>query len=90
MPQVHRENDLRVCDAKTIVTGQSTVRAGGELIAVLADKCNHNNGDFIENGRTLRIGGKCVIAIGDHALGDSIHIPPLTDAKTGIATVIVG
>ena len=37
MPAIHRHGDARVCGATTIVSGQSTVRANGELVSVDGD-----------------------------------------------------
>ena len=91
MTAVHRENDLRVCTAQTIVSNQSTVRDGGKLIAVVGDECDHIDGDFIENGSTVKIGGLSVITVGDSALSDAAdHPSPSTDAATGSGTVSIG
>lgn len=90
MPAIHRDNDLRVCGAETIVSNQSTVRDSGRLIAVVGDQCDHLNGDFIENGCTVKIAGLPVIRVGDSALGDAIHPTPETDAATGSGTITIG
>ena len=95
MPPVHRHDDLRDCFATTVVQGQSTVFAGGQLVSVVGDPDSHGSGEFKDNGRTVLINGKRVIAIGDIALPDSLcpvigppHCVP--NAATGISTVIIG
>lgn len=95
MPPVHRNDDLRDCFATTVVQGQSTVFAGGQLISVVGDPNVHGAGEFNDNGRTVLIGGKRVIAIGDGAAPDDLcpivgqpHCSP--NAATGITTVIIG
>lgn len=95
MPIVHRHGDLRACGATTIVAGQGTVYAGGQLISVVNDPDSHGSGNFIDNGRRVLINGLRVIAIGDLAIPDNLcpvgpppHCSPV--ATTGISTVVIG
>lgn len=95
MPLVHRQDDSRVCSATTVVTGQSTVFAGGKLISVVGDPDSHGMGEFVDNGRTVFIGGKRIIAVGDNASADDLCIPlgpPHCNPKssTGILTLVIG
>ena len=74
MPGAHRHDDLRMCDAKTIVTGQNTVRVEGKLWAVEGDKdthCNQGSLSATYGPGNIRISGKKVIcAVGDTAFSD--------------------
>jgi hypothetical protein len=84
-----------VCSATTVVTGQSTVFAGGKLVSVVGDPDSHGAGEFIDNGRRVLISGKRVIAIGDSASADNLCIPIgpphcAPDASSGISTVVIG
>lgn len=91
MPSVHRQDDLRACGATTIVSGQSTVKAGGKLVAVVGDKNSHGEGAFTNNGRKVFINGKRVIAVGDSAVGDNaLHPAGSTDSSSGISTIKIG
>lgn len=92
MALLHRNNDLRECGATTIVTGQSTVFAGGELVAVVGDQCSHDDGAFLDNVRTIFINSLRVIGVGDDAEddqeGEDGHTN--TNAFTGISTISIG
>lgn len=95
MPDVHRQDDSRICGATTIVSGQSTVKAGGKLISVVGDLDSHGAGSFVDNGRKVLINGKRVIAVSDSASADSLCPvvgPPHCDpfALNGIGTVKIG
>ena len=59
----HRNTDLRICSAKTIVVGQSTVFVNGLLWAVLDDPNDHGNGNLINTGTTVFIEGRPVIVV---------------------------
>lgn len=93
MPGVHRDGDSRFCGAVTIVTGQSTVKVEGKLVAVEGDESDHRPGGALISvyGSTVKIGGKKVIvAVGDKASPDSKRHPaPPTDPSTASTTVIV-
>ena len=75
MPAVHRQDDLRVCGATTIVIGQSTVFANGKLWAVEGDPNTHGNGQLIASGSTVRINNIPIIIEGDQAQPDDLCIP---------------
>lgn len=96
MPAAHRETDLRVCDAQTIVVGQSTVFVNGLLWAVNQDPCDHGDGDLITGiASTVTINGKGVIVVGDTAEPDDLCIPigpPHCDPDpiTGSGDVVAG
>ena len=74
MPGAHRDNDTRFCGARTIVSGQSTVRVEGRLWAVEGDKdthCNQGALSAVYGPSNIRISGKKVIcAVGDIAASD--------------------
>lgn len=91
MPGVHRHGDSRFCGATTIVTGQSTVKVEGKLIAVEGDMNSHGGGALQSvYDSTIKIGGKKVIvAVGDKASRDSKkHPAPPTDPKGHSMSVI--
>lgn len=71
----HRDGDLRVCGAATIVAGQSTVFVNGKLWAVDGDPNDHGEGNLIHTGTTIFIEGKPVIV-------DS-HDPAVPDLLCG-------
>jgi len=92
---VHRHGDLRTCGASTIVVGQNTVFAGGQLIAVDADPNSHGAGNLIAATREVYINGRMVVNVGDDAYADNLcfdlggeHCSP--NALTGLPTVIIG
>lgn len=74
MPGAHRDTDKRFCDAKTIVTGQSTVYVNGLLWAVegdLDDHCNQGALQAVYGSKSIYIEGKNIIcAVGDIAAPD--------------------
>lgn len=74
MPGAHRDTDSRLCGAKTIVTGQSTVTVNGLLWAVENDydtHCNQGELNAVYGALNVRINGKLVIcAMGDSAAPD--------------------
>lgn len=79
MPKAHRDGDLRVCSAKTVVQNQSTVTVNGKLWAVKGSHNDHGNGGLINTtGSTVTIEGIEVIVHGpDHAVPDDLcPIPP--------------
>lgn len=61
-------------------------------MAVVGDANDHLEGRFvIPGGRTVSIGGKKVIVIGDVAEPDMAgHIPGPTNASTGLGTITIG
>lgn len=79
MPEIHRNNDKRICGATTIVTGQSTVYLNGELISVEGDPCSHGNGELKADTNTSKIyiNGKKVVYKGSNAYPDRLgHLNP--------------
>ena len=74
MPGIHRNNDARVCGARTIAQGQSTVYINGELAAVEGDPNTHGGGELIAsvNPGTVFIGGKQLVAEGSNANPDNL------------------
>jgi hypothetical protein len=86
VPGIHRQDDDRACQAKTQVTGQSSVYANGKLYAVEGDQEDHGGGAL-----EARYGGKNVFAEGiriivgkmaDKGGGDSaLHPFAPTDPK---------
>lgn len=86
MPKAHRDGDLRVCSAKTVVQNQSTVTVNGRLWAVRGTFNSHGNGGLINStGDTVDINGIPVIVHGpDHAVPDDLcplpatHCDPMT------------
>lgn len=92
---IHRNNDSRSCGATTTVVGQTTVYAGGELVAVDGDPNSHGGGNLIAATKNVFINGKMVVNVGDSASADSLCIPLGGDhcapaASSGLGTVIVG
>jgi uncharacterized Zn-binding protein involved in type VI secretion len=92
MPAVHRQDDLRICGATTIVIGQSTVFVNGKLWAVTGDPNTDGNGQLIATFNTVKINGKSVIVVGDNADPDDLCIligPPHCNpsATTGSPSV---
>ena len=87
MAAVHRQDDLRICGGKTIVTGQSTVSVNNKLWAVQGDENDHTGGALNPVGTTVTINNKKVVVVGDPAAGDLLHPPPPTDADTGSSNV---
>lgn len=75
-PQVHRNGDLRICGATTIVAGQNTVYVNNRLWAVDNDPNSHGEGGLIPSGQTIFISGKKVIVHRpDNAKPDLLCIP---------------
>lgn len=76
MPGAHRNDDVRFCGARTIVTGQGTVKVEGRLWAVEGDKdthCNQGSLNAVYGAGNIRINGKRVIcAVGDTAASDKL------------------
>ena len=90
MPGVHRNNDLRQCGATTVVTGQSTVFANGELIAVDGDLNTHGEGALRAGSNNVFINGVAVVNhTPDQAFPDAIHPEPDTWTAQGSSDVIV-
>lgn len=90
MPEAHRHADLRVCGAKTIVTGQSNVFVNGKLWAVEDDENEHGHGELIPTNSTVFISGKPVIVnTPDLAEPDnSGHTPQQTKTAEGSTNVL--
>lgn len=95
MPAIHRQDDSRACGATTIVTGQSTVYAGGKLVSVNGDENTDGGGALTAACNNVFAGGMLVVNVGDSAAPDSLcpipggpHCAP--DATGGLGTVIVG
>lgn len=95
MAAIHRQDDSRTCGATTIVTGQSTVFAGGKLIAVDGDENTDGGGALSTSHASITINGKGIIVVGDSAAADALcpipggdHCAP--NASSGLGTVTVG
>jgi uncharacterized Zn-binding protein involved in type VI secretion len=88
--KAHRQDDLRVCGAKTVVVGQSTVTINGKLWAVLDDPNDHGSGN-LENttGSSVTITGKPIIVHGPDLAkpDDLLHTPDETKTADGAASV---
>lgn len=61
MPGIHRDTDLRVCNAQTTVTGQSTVYANNLLVSVDGDPNSHGGGNLIAANNNVFINNKLVV-----------------------------
>jgi uncharacterized Zn-binding protein involved in type VI secretion len=92
---IHRQDDSRSCGATTVVSGQTTVFAGGKLVAVNGDQNSDGGGDLIAATKNVFINGKKVVNVGDSASADDLcptaggdHCAPA--ASSGLGTVIVG
>jgi uncharacterized Zn-binding protein involved in type VI secretion len=92
---IHRQDDLRECGATTIVSGQSTVYAGGKLVSVDQDLNSHGGGALTAATKNVFINGKMVVNVGDSAAADNLcptaggpHCAP--KASSGLGTVQVG
>lgn len=73
MPIIHRDGDLRICGATTMVTHQASVYLNGRLVAVEGDECTHGNGALISTSNTeFYVEGKKVIVVGDYAFPDTL------------------
>jgi uncharacterized Zn-binding protein involved in type VI secretion len=92
---IHRHGGSRACGATTVAS-QTTVKAGGENVAVNGDVNSHGGGAINASGtKNVFIGGKLVSNKGDPAGADSLCIPlggahcaPST--TSGLASVQVG
>lgn len=92
---IHRHGDARACGATTIASGQSTVYAGGQLVAVNGDNNTDGGGALIAGTNNVFINGKAVVNVGDSAAPDALcpipggnHCAP--SATGGLGTIIVG
>jgi uncharacterized Zn-binding protein involved in type VI secretion len=95
MAAIHRQDDSRTCGATTIVSGQSTVFAGGKLISVDGDGNTDGGGALSTSHASITINGKGIIVVGDSAAPDSLcpipggpHCAP--NASSGLGSVTVG
>ncbi len=61
MPAVHRNSDLRICGATTIVTGQSTVFVNNKLASVHDDPNSHTDGELIATDYHVYVNNKLII-----------------------------
>jgi len=86
MPKaIHRHDDSRACGATTVAS-QTSVKAGGENVAVDTDPNNHGGGAINASGTNkVFIGGKLVSNVGDPAGADGLCIP-LGGAHCGPST----
>jgi hypothetical protein len=91
MPGAHRQDDLRNCSGKTVVTGQDFVSVNGKLWAVEDDQDDHIHGELVSaSPGTVFINGKKVIVLTDHAKVDAAgHPPPTTYPATASLDVSV-
>ena len=71
MKALHKNNDLRTCNAKTIVIGQSIVFCNGELVSVEGD-INTDGGGQLIGSCNVFINGLPVIIDGDSAFPDDL------------------
>lgn len=92
---IHRQDDSRTCGATTIVSGQSTVYAGGKLVSVDGDENSDGGGALTAATNNVYINGKMVVNVGDSAAADSLcpipggaHCSP--NASGGLDSVQVG
>lgn len=83
MPAIHRNTDVRICGASTIVTGNSTVFANNLLVSVNGDPNTHGNGNLIAGSHNvyahniLTVNNTPDLASPDiHCVG--IHCKPMT------------
>ncbi len=85
MPPAHRNNDNRVCGAKTTVQNQSTVFVNDQLWAVKDTICSHGDGQLIPTGTTVFVEDKLVIVhTADNAHPDDTDEPnPKTAEGSG-------
>ena len=92
MPAIHRHGDARVCGATTIVSGQDTVRANGELVSVDGDLNTHGQGALTAGSKNVFINGKAVVNnTPDAAAADlAPHLPAQTKTAGGSPNVNVG
>ena len=84
MPVVHRDTDLRVCGATTVVSGQSNVYANNLLISVNGDPNSHGGGALSAGSRRVYINSIAVVNnTPDGAAADALcpiapHCAPVT------------
>jgi hypothetical protein len=95
MLALHRNSDLRLCGATTVVSGQSTVFANGKLVSVNDDLNTHGKGNLIALCKNVFINGKLVVINGNSASADSFcpaeggdHCTP--SSSSGSDNVFVG
>jgi len=75
MAGIHRNGDSRVCGATTVVAGNSTVFANGNLISVNGDPNTHGGGGLINSITDVFVEGILVIINGDSAAADALCDP---------------
>lgn len=88
MPAVHRDGDARVCGAKTISKGQSTVYVNNRLASVKGDPNTHGAGDLkadVGAGKVF-INGEKVVGLGSNASPDNFSGPPHRNPKATSAS----
>ena len=95
MPEIRRHGDSRACGATTVVTGQSTVYVGSQLVAVNGDANTDGNGDLVAASNEVYINSKKVVINGNSAGPDGLCIPIgaahcAPNASSGSSTVFVG
>lgn len=88
MPGAHRNGDLRLCDAHTVVSHQTTVYANDELWAVHGDECDHGSGALLATFTGVFINDIPVIVhTPDEAIPDALiiflHSTPFTAQGSG-------
>lgn len=85
---IHRHNDSRDCGATTVVTGQKTVYANGELVSVDRDENSHTAGALIAKCNEVFVNGKMVVIVGNSASPDSKeHSNPASLSGSGNVNV---
>lgn len=69
MPGAHRNTDLRVCTAKTIVEVNTSVYVNGKLWAIEDNICDHGNEGPLKPvvGTSVKVHNIPVIVFGDQA-----------------------
>ncbi len=93
MTEVHRDTDSRICGAKTVVAGNSTVFANNLLVSVDADPNSHGAGSIIASTKNVYAHNKLIVENGDAANPDRLcPIPPHCgpDTSSGSPNVFVG
>jgi uncharacterized Zn-binding protein involved in type VI secretion len=88
MPAVHRDGDTRVCGAKTISKGQSTVYVNNKLASVKDDPNTHGGGQLKADvgAGTVFVNNKPLVGLGSNASPDRRRGPPHENPKATSAS----
>jgi hypothetical protein len=95
MPEIHRHGDSRACGATTVVSGQSNVYAGGQLVSVNGDNNTDGAGGLVAACAEVFVNSKKVVINGNGSAADSLCVPLAgahcsPSANSGLSTVVVG